>query len=287
LEVNKKRLAVGVSVAVAVGLLASAIIYHQSRKETRASSALSEVRAPLNAGTAPPTGTAEAYLKVADTHKGTKAAARALLMSAGVRFQAGEYAEAQALFERFTREYPTSPWLAQAMFGVASCLDVQQKTTEALAKYDELRKRFSNDPVAEDAKLGMARLLEAQNKPAEAYKLYEELAKLAGVSGVGAEADMRMDFLLEKHPELAPPPPAPTTSPLAAITNRFQGTNRTITITNLLQPKAADPANAPGPQPPGASPLLSTPPATAAPPPATPAPQQPPPSTPPTEPPKP
>lgn len=240
LEVNKRKVMIWAAVVLGVVLLAIVVISYQAQKEQRASEALSAVRTPATGATVPLTGTADAYLKVARDHAGTKAGARALLLAATTRFQENAYADAQKLFEQFTRDYPESPWLPQAFFGVASSLDAQQKTAEASKQFEELRRRFPNHAVADETKLALARLYEGQNRQAEAFKLYDELLKANPYSGLGSEAGLRQAELLEKHPELARTntPPALTTAPMISMTNAMlsQGTNRPNTNVIRLQP---------------------------------------------------
>jgi len=233
-EVNKQRLLFGGVVAVVAIIAAFLFIQHQAQKEASASEALSNVRLPFSAATPPAPGTAEALLKVANDHQGTKAGARALLISAAILFSEAkserDYAEAQKRFAQVVQDYPESQWLAQANIGIAASLAAQGKTAEATAKYEEVRRRFGSSPIADEAKLALARLYEAQ-KPEEAFKFYEELIKENPNSALGMEAHMRQDDLLKARPELAklkepvlPPvmatPPANQPIKITPVTNR-------------------------------------------------------------------
>jgi tetratricopeptide (TPR) repeat protein len=236
LHANQKRVLLGAAIVAFVIIVTAVIIYNQASREVTASEVLSGIRLPTNPGTTPREGLAEDYLKFAQEYAGTKAAARAVIQAAGVLYAEGKYAEAQKQFERLLREYADSPWVAEANLGIAASLEAQQKIPEAIAKYDEVRRRFANSAIVDEAKLGLGRLYEAQNQPAEALKLYEELVKANPYSGLGAEAGMRQAELFEKHPELKPKPPAPI-MPNIVMTNPpiRAATNRTITITNLMQ----------------------------------------------------
>ncbi len=259
LQLNRKRVAIGTVVFVVVAVAASAMIYAENQKEVNASEALSEIRAPMNPATPPPAGLADAYLKIAKDYAGTKAASRALLVAGGTLYLQGNYAEAQKLFERVTKEYPESPWLAEANYGIAATLDAQQKIPEATAKYEELQRRFPNQAVIDEAKLGLGRLYEAQNKPAQALKLYEELLRANRYGGIGSEAGIRHAEILEKHPELAAtnaPAMAPTALPTPSNVPVKLTTNKpAIVITNLVKSPAT---NAPGAAAPN-TPLLIKP----------------------------
>src|ERR1041384_6742833 len=114
-EVNKKRVLIGTIVVLAVGLAVGLVIYYQSQREVRASQALSEVRTPISPTALPAAGTAEAYKKIAQEHKGTQAAGRALIMAGTTLYIQGQYDEAQKLFEQFARDYPASPFVPEAL----------------------------------------------------------------------------------------------------------------------------------------------------------------------------
>jgi outer membrane protein assembly factor BamD (BamD/ComL family) len=236
-ELNKKRLIIaGVLLAVAIfaGVM---IIKYQKEKEARASQALSNVRLPYSPVTQAPSGAADQLLKVAEEHAGTKAAPRALLMSAGILFMEGNYSEAERRFAQVTRDYPGSPWLAEAAYGVAMSLNAAGQTNEAIAKFEEIRRRYANSGVIDQTKLALARLYE-QTKPEEAYQLYDELIKSNDprYSGLGNEAGMNQEDLIKRHPGLAklrePVMPPPT----AALTNRMVVTNPPLMLdTNFLR----------------------------------------------------
>jgi TolA-binding protein len=239
LEVNKRKVMIWTAAALAGVIVVVAVISYQAQKERRASEALSNVRAPSTAAATPTAGSADAYLKVARDHAGTQAAGRALLLAASTRFQEGAYADAQKLYEEFTRDYPESRWLPQAYFGIASSLDAQGKAPEALKQFEQLRRQFPNDAVADETKLALARIYEGQNKPAEAFKLYDELLKANPYSGLGSEAGLRQADLVEKHPELAKTnlPPAITPQQMITMTNMMQqATNRPTTNRIQVRP---------------------------------------------------
>jgi tetratricopeptide (TPR) repeat protein len=238
-EVNKRRVLIGGAIALVVGLIAAFFVYTESQKEIRASEALSEVRSSYNPSQPSPPGLADAYFKIAKDYSGTKASARAALMGASALFVDGNYAAAQQKFEQYIREYPESPWLAQAHFGIAASLDAQKKYAEAASKYEEIRRRYPNDAVADETKLALGRVYESQNKPEDAYKLYEELAKASQYGGgIAQEAGLRLADLEEKYPQLVktnvPPPTTPMLNPNPM--KSLQISNRpTAGVTNVIR----------------------------------------------------
>jgi TolA-binding protein len=133
-------------------------------------------------------------------------------MAAGNLFTENKFSEAQAQFEKFTREYHDSPLMGQALLGVAACLDAQAKTDAAIAAYKNLIDRHPSDIVVPQAKFALSRLYEAQNKPDMARDLLQDVERGNPYTSLGNEAGMRLEELIAKYPQLAPPPLATSTN---------------------------------------------------------------------------
>ncbi len=224
-EVHKKRIGIGAFAALVLIFALMIIAQRAAEREQNASAALSEVRLPFSsAGTIPP-GTADALAKVAADHRGSQAAARALLLSASVLFSEAktpaDFAAAEKRFAQVTTEYPDSQWIAQASVGVAASLKAQGNIAGATTKYEEINKRFASSSVADESRLALARLYEP-TKPEEAFKLYEEIIKGNPNSVTTMEANMRQDDLADANPAvkklkeaaIAAMNPAPTPTPI-------------------------------------------------------------------------
>src|ERR1019366_210245 len=125
-EANRKQTLLGAGGLLLLGVIVAAFLYWQDAADVTASEGLSKV-AMLQVG-APGSHAdlAEAYLKVAATYPKSRAGARALLSAAGTLFADGKYPEAKTQFERFMREHPDSPFMGEALLGIAACLDAQQ-----------------------------------------------------------------------------------------------------------------------------------------------------------------
>lgn len=286
IEVNKKRIMIGGGVALLAIVVVAVVIQHRAQREQNASQALSEVRLPFNPGAPLPSGIADALRQVALDYQGTKAAARALLLSAAVLYQEASYVEAQSRFQQLIQQYPESAWIAEANLGIASALAAQGKAVEATAKYEDIRRRFANAPIIDVAKLALVRLYATQ-KPEEAFKLSEELLKSGGQnSGLAMEAGMLQEDLLKKNPDLAKlrEPLVPPTTPAFNLTNqpiRVPPTNRPMLITSAVNRaftnlKTSVPTNVPATNPPIPIQLSPLPPQTS----PSPAPTKPPAATP-------
>jgi len=278
IEVNKKRLVIATAAVIGVVAIAAIVIQQRAQRERNASEALSDVRLPFSPSAPLPPGMAESLAKVADDYKGTKAAQRGLLLSAGVLFEEGKYADAQARFNQVLQQYPDSAWTAEANLGIAASLAALGKTAEATTKYEEIRRRFGNSAIIEETKLALARLY-AVPKPEESFKMADEVMKAGGQnSGLAMEAAMLQEDLLKKHPELAKlrePLIAPQVPP-NTLTNqalRINATNRpTMVMTTMPNRVATNVKTIMLTNQPSAAPiplkLSPTPPAATTPPPA-------------------
>jgi TolA-binding protein len=210
-EANKKQTLWGAVIIVALGVIIAFFLYRQNEADIAASETLSNASIPQMSGTGSRADTAEAYLKVAATYPKSRAGARALLLAAGSLFVDGKYPEAKAQFERFKRDYSDSPFLGEALFGIAACLDAQGQTREAMAAYKDVIDRHSGDSNVPHAKFALGRLYETQNEPEQARNLFEDVDRTDPYGSLGDEARMRLEDLKTKYPKLfAPLMPMPT-----------------------------------------------------------------------------
>lgn len=217
-EGNKKPATIAAVVIAVVGLVAWLVVYESEEKATTASNALSAVYVSQLLGANGPQDNPEPYLKVAEQHPGSAAAAQALLLAAGDLFTQGRYAEAQTQFEKFVREHRDSPLMGTALLGVASSLDAQGKTEQAITAYKDLISHHPSESVIPQAKFSLATLYEAQNKPELARDLFTEVERDERMSTLGIEAGMRVEDLITKYPKLAPAPVTPSV-PFSTLTN--------------------------------------------------------------------
>ena len=214
-ETNRKPALLGISLVAVAGLIVWIMIWQQQEKQIAAGAALSDIAANQMSGVTPRSDLVSAYLKVAGNYPGSSAGARALLMAAGNLFTENRFSEGQAQFEKFTREYHDSPFMGEALLGVAACLDADGKRDAAITAYKNLIDRHPSDIVVPQAKFALARLYDAQNKPELAKDLLQDIERANPFSSLGNEAGMRLEELIAKYPQLAPPPPAiPTNAPM-------------------------------------------------------------------------
>ncbi|MBL9136584.1 MAG: tetratricopeptide repeat protein [Verrucomicrobiales bacterium] len=201
MELHRNQLVAGFAGLLAVVGVVFLWRHFRSEREAAANSALLELRARPDA-TDDSGPKASDFLKVAEQHASTTAAARARLLAAGAFFAENRYTESQAEFERVLASEGSGPLAAQAAFGIAASLDAQDKPDQAIAKYQEVITQFPEDSVAAQARLALARLQESRQQPAVALRLYDELLREREPGPFSQQANAQREALLKKHPEL-------------------------------------------------------------------------------------
>jgi len=261
LETNKQRVALAAVGLLFAGAIIGFFVWRSGQKQIDAEEALSSVRMPFGPAQQPEPGTAEALIKVAEEYPGTSAAAKASLRAGTVYFDQGNYAKAQEQFDKYLRTYGETPWVPQAVYGIAASLEAQGKTADAIAKYTNFVATYSSDPAVDQARLTVARLYEQTGRPELALDMLNKLVsgQQGGFNPGASEAQQRISELYAKHPALRPAMPSnpPSFTPnmltnfvrstnLAQLTNAIRRqTNSLLNLTNnqprLLQ--APSPTN--------------------------------------------
>lgn len=217
-EKNRKLLIFGLAGLVGVGLIIAYVSWSKKEQELAAGQALSRAFYEQATGRVAAAAAVDAMMKIAGANQGTQPGAQALLLAGSGLFNSGKFAEAQATFERFKREYSGSPQTAQAIYGIGASLAAQGKFAEAAIAYKESADRYPQSPVAMQAQYSLAAALVAQGKLEEALPLYEKIAGVAMGNSLGNEAALRADELRDKLPALpAFNPAAPADFPTNPI----------------------------------------------------------------------
>ncbi|MFT5122645.1 MAG: tetratricopeptide (TPR) repeat protein [Kiritimatiellia bacterium] len=98
----------------------------------------------------------------------------AFYKTADAWFDAGNYAQAEEVYRRFTRAYPSDDLLPQAIFQIALCKRHQEFTPAAQQEFSKLMAVFPESPFAERAHLQKANILQEQDHWALAIRAYTD-----------------------------------------------------------------------------------------------------------------
>lgn len=208
-DANKNRLVMWAGILVLAALVVGFIVWQRGQRAINAENELSSIRVPFSPSEPLAPGTGDALAKIADEYSGTAAAAKATLRAGTSYFAENNFAKAQEQFDKVLRSYGESPWVPQAVFGLAAVAEAQGKAPEAIAKYDDFAKKYTTDPAVDLARLNMARLYEQTKQPAQALEVLKKMTEgqAGGFNPGASEAQEKMRALFAKHPELLPPPP--------------------------------------------------------------------------------
>lgn len=253
LETNKQRVAIYTGLLCLIALGIGVWVWRSGQSEIEAEEALSAIRleAPQ------PAGTGDALAKIAAEYSGTSASGKALLRSGTAYFAEGQFAKARQQFEAYLREFGATPWVADAVLGIAASLEAEGKTAEAISKYKDFLNSYGTAPSADIARFSLARLYEQSNQLQLALETLQKMATPSApntqASPSAQEAQMRIRALLTKHPSLMPAPVTaqprpPAQPPLVLKPQDPPGGATPQVIVNPAQPTPGQP-NPPGTQP--------------------------------------
>src|ERR1700744_3930514 len=122
LEANKTRLIGGAVVIVVLSGVYSFVSWQHQQNEIAAGQALTQL-AFTPAANSNPNQLSAAFAQLATKYTGTEAAQRAQLQAAATLFESGNYAEAQAQFQKFLDAMPNGQFAGTAALGVAGSLE--------------------------------------------------------------------------------------------------------------------------------------------------------------------
>ncbi len=203
LEANRKRLIIVGTGAAVVLLVWYFYTTRREQKAVDAGVAYTQLQLSLPANPTPQQ-VADAFLKLAGQYAGTLAADRAQLQAAAALFEAGRYADAQVLFQKFLNTNDGSPLAAAAQLGEAASLEAAGKLADAATAYLAVVKSHPESNEALSAKFALGRVLEAQGQLTEATSYYQEVARAPLAGTLGSEAGLRLSQI-SAHPAASKP----------------------------------------------------------------------------------
>jgi len=115
------------------------------------------------------------YEAILDDYGSTPAAPLALMGLARQTFNAGQYAEADALYGKFLKKYGKHEMAVQAEFNQITCREAQGQIGDAHLLYGEFVINHSDSYLAPLAMISQARCLESLSMLADAKQVYEDL----------------------------------------------------------------------------------------------------------------
>ncbi|HUC85834.1 MAG TPA: tetratricopeptide repeat protein [Candidatus Acidoferrales bacterium] len=207
LEANKNRL---IGALVAVVVFGGILFFMSSERQQRDIAAGQALTALVDNPPAAINSSemAASLERVAATYPGTGAGLRARLQAAGALFDSGNYADAQAQFQKYLDTDSTGPFAATAQLGVAACLEAENKLDQAANAYLRVLSAYPGSPFVTQAEFGLGRIAEEQHKFSDAVSYYDKVA--AGTMGgtLGQEAALRSSELKLKMAAAVPKPAA-------------------------------------------------------------------------------
>jgi predicted negative regulator of RcsB-dependent stress response len=210
LEANKTRLIGGGAAIVVVALIYSFVAWQHGQNEINAGEAFTQLMlTPPSSANA--SQEAAAFTELASRYSGTEAARRAQLQAAATLFESGNYADAQAQFQKFLDVY-SGPLAAAAELGVAASLEAQDKADLAATAYQRVVSSYAGSPAALQANYSLGRLAEQQGKLEVAEGYYESAAQGGRAGGTISENAQVRAYQIKT--ELAAAQKTPSTLPL-------------------------------------------------------------------------
>jgi len=208
-EANAKRIAIGAGIAILAALFVSFYFWRQNQAEVTAAEALTQLIVSVSPNS-DATQLSAAYLKIAADYPGSQAGERAQMLGAAALFTGGQYAQAQAQFQKYLDTQPGGAYSAQAALGVAASLDAQGKTDPAAEAYQRIISAFSDANAVDAAKFALAKINEHRGKLTEAENLYQDVVRDNPNNLLGSEAAFNAMQLRAKLPATTPAGTSPT-----------------------------------------------------------------------------
>ena len=143
----------------------------------------------------------------------TPSAPPAILIMGREMYQAGDYAGAVSLYQRFEKEFPNHPLKAVAEMGLIQCAEAMGQVTEAAEAYTRFAQVKVGHYLAPLATIGRARCLTSMGRSEDARQVYEEFIAANPKSPWARDAEDAISEM--KRTQRQAPPPTELIGPLA------------------------------------------------------------------------
>lgn len=206
MEDNFRKL-VWLFVAVIVAIVAYGVIHHQ---QTVAANEAAEAFTAAK--------TVEDCDLVISRYSGTTAAANALLMKADLLWKQNKKSSAVEALKEFTTSHAKHPLFVHTLLGLGTRLDAMGDRKEAQAVFERITREFPSSEAAPLAQVRLGDLLWADGKQDEAKKAYDDLAvKFPDMAEFQSISQNRLNWIAASLPtKEVDPPPAPKVEPKPA-----------------------------------------------------------------------
>ena len=181
-----KPAAIGLLIVCAFVLTNSFFKNTRLKKEAAADAALLEAR------------NAADYQAILENYGKTPSAPIALMGLAQEKFNAGQAAEAEALYSEFLQKHKKHEMVFQAEFNLITCKEAQQQFGDAIILYGDFKVAHPESHLAPVALLGKARCLEALDNFSEAKQVYEDIITFHPQSGWSRIAESNLAVVESK-----------------------------------------------------------------------------------------
>jgi tetratricopeptide (TPR) repeat protein len=130
--------------------------------------------------------------------------ARACYMMAEAFYDAANYDEAQAAYERVRKDFASSPYVPDAIEGLGYLAENKGEVQAALALYKEIQDNYKESFTARRQDYNIGRCQEALGQVKEAVASYNQQVTAFPGSGVERQATTALERLKKTNPELFP-----------------------------------------------------------------------------------
>jgi tetratricopeptide (TPR) repeat protein len=186
------RLLIGAGLAAVILVLGVVFVRAGSgRADDRAAGKLTEAWSDYSRGALEPAAAlSEEILREAG---GTKVGKRTLLLLGDIRYDQGNYAQAEENYRRAVKTFASDPILGMAARrGLAATLENLSRFDEAAQVYEELAATNANAAAAAELRLDVGRNLLRAGKNEEASAVFEALSKNIDNPQVAQSARVRL-----------------------------------------------------------------------------------------------